>query len=167
MTLCGAPLLIIGSLSVCFPVSATDRGFLGGHPHRQSTLSGYRSGGFVLAWPMMVSAGRCPCRLVRRGSEHDHDPAWASGLVACSLFESQSDPRSAQTNLQRGVCVWSGLFCRVDDWCNDMSVVNDWRDRLCGRLVGGRDWGCKQFAGGDEVAVGCVRERVRRSFHTQ
>ena len=129
--------------------------FWGGHPHRQSTLSGYRSGGFVLAWPMMVSAGRCPCRLVRRGSEHDHDPAWASGLVACSLFESQSDPRSAQTNLQRGVCVWSGLFCRVDGWCNDMSVVGDWRDRLCGRLVGGGETGvANSFAGGDEAPSG-------------
>ena len=32
LTLCGAPLLIIGSLSVCFPISATDRGFLGGSP---------------------------------------------------------------------------------------------------------------------------------------
>ena len=59
----------------------------------------------------------------------------ASSPVRC--LNHQSDPRSAQTNLQRGVCVWSGLFCRVDDRCNDMSVVDDWRDRLCGRLVGG------------------------------
>ena len=117
---------------------------------------------------MMVSAGRCPCRLVRRGSEHDHDPAWASGLVACSLFESQSDPRSAQTNLQRGVCVWSGLFCRVDGWCNDMSVVDGWRDRLCGRLVGGGETGvANSFAGGDEGAVRRTRERIRRSVHEQ
>jgi len=117
---------------------------------------------------MMVSAGRCPCRLVRRGSEHDHDSSWASGLVVCSLFELSPTPGASQTNLRRCVGLWSGLFCRVGAWCTDMSVVSDWRDRLCGRLVGGRDWGCKQFfAGGDEGAVRRTRERIRRSVHEQ
>ena len=44
LALCGATLRTIGSLSTCFPLSATDRGSLGS-PHRQSTWSGYRSGG--------------------------------------------------------------------------------------------------------------------------
>ena len=89
---------------------------------------------------MVASAIRYSCRFVRRGSEHDHDSSWTSGLVVWSLFELGSGPR--------GVADVSATLCGF------VGVVG-WV---------GADWGCKQFASDDEGAIGRFREGNRPIF---